>query len=133
MFLGSYTPSFDQKSSRLALPKKIRSDLKSNEIILSFGFEQCLFGFDLKSWQKESGRQLQIPITNKKSRDVRRFLFSSAEHLRLDNQGRIVLSDTLLYFAKITKPIVIGAGDHFEIWDEYIWNRKRKTLEEVVL
>ncbi len=133
MFLGSYKPSFDAKSRRFALPKKIRTELKNDQVILSLGFDKCIFGFDPNSWDREAKKQLEQPITDKSARDTRRFLFSSAEHIVLDNQGRFILPDNLCKFAKISKPVVIGAGDHFEIWDENNWSREKNILEEVVL
>ena len=133
MFLGSYKPSFDAKTRRIALPKKLREKLKSNEIIDLPGFESCIFGFDIKSWKVEAQRQLSQPLTEKGARSIRRFIFSDAQHLRLDPQGRFILPDNLLKFAKIEKPVVIGAGDHFEIWNWKIWQKEKEKLEEAVL
>ena len=131
MFLGSYKPSFDKSTRRIALPKKLRDQLKSNEVILSFGFENCIFGFDTKAWQEESEKQLREPLTSRSSRNIRRFFFASAGHIPLDSQGRLVIPGNLLKHAKIKEPIVIGAGDHFEIWDEQIWQGQQKELGEV--
>jgi len=128
MFLGSYKPSFDKFSRRIALPKKIRDYLATKEIILSFGFENCIFGFDTKSWEKESSTQIDQPITDKRAREIRRFLFSAATITKLDEQGRFVLPNNLLKHAKIKDPLVIGAGDHFEIWDETIWKKQQKKV-----
>ena len=130
MFLGSYRPSFDLNSRRIALPKKIREYLATNEIILSFGFEKCIFGFDTQAWQKQSEKQLDRPITDRASRDIRRFFFATAEHIRLDDQGRFVIPGGLLEYAEVKSPIIIGAGDHFEIWDEVNWNAHKLTLGE---
>jgi len=130
MFLGSYRPSFDLNSRRIALPKKIREYLATNEIILSFGFEKCIFGFDTQAWQKQSEKQLDRPITDRTSRDIRRFFFATAEHIRLDDQGRFVIPGQLLEYAEVKSPIIIGAGDHFEIWDEVNWNAHKLTLGE---
>ena len=130
MFLGSYRPSFDLNSRRIALPKKIREYLATNEIILSFGFEKCIFGFDTQAWQKQSEKQLDRPITDRASRDIRRFFFATAEHIRLDDQGRFVIPGQLLEYAEVKSPIIIGAGDHFEIWDEVNWNAHKLTLGE---
>lgn len=123
--MGSYQPSFDPQTRRIALPKKIRSYLAKNEIILSFGFEKCVFGYDPKIWERESARELQKPITQRSARDIRRFLFSAARSVDLDDQGRFVFPPDLLEYAKIRIPIVIGAGDHFEIWDQLIWDKYR--------
>lgn len=130
MFLGSYRPSFDQNSRRIALPKKIRDYLATSKIILSYGFDQCVFGFDTESWEKESEKQLSHPITDRNARSNRRFFFSSARAIDLDNQGRFVIPSDLLVFAKIQSPIVIGAGDHFEIWDENRWEEQKRRFEK---
>src|SRR3989344_3750252 len=121
MFLGSYEPSFDLLTRRIALPKKIRDYLATSEVILSFGFEKCIFGFDVKAWEEEAKKQLDLPLTERYPRDIRRFIFSSAAAIKLDDQGRFVIPVNYLEYADIKKPIVIGAGDHFEIWDETTW------------
>ena len=130
MFLGSYRPSFDRQTRRLALPKKIRDYLATSQIILSYGFDRCVFGFDTKSWEKESEKQLASPITDRNARSNRRFFFSSARVVDLDNQGRFVIPGDLLIWAKITNPVVIGAGDHFEIWQEMLWEEQKRRLEK---
>ena len=132
MFLGSYIPSFNLNSRRLALPKKIRDYLATSEIILSIGFEKCLFGFDTKNWQAESKKQLVLPITQRRSRDLRRIFFASATPIKLDDQGRFVIPSDLLEYAKIKRPIIIGAGDHFEIWERKTWQEERLRLDKEI-
>jgi MraZ protein len=130
MFLGSYTPSFDVKTRRVALPKKIRDYLKSGEIVLSYGFETCIFGFDSSAWEKESQRQLNEPLNERRSRDLRRFFFATAERIQLDDQGRFVIPGNLLSYAKVTEPVIVGAGDHFEIWDKNIWQEELNKISK---
>lgn len=129
MFLGSYKPSFDAQTRRVALPKKIRDYLATNEVILSYGFDRCIFGYDTQSWEKESEKQLAVSVTDRSSRDIRRFFFSSANLIKLDNQGRFVIPGDLLQHGQVEDPIIIGAGDHFEIWDHKKWDEKKKGLE----
>lgn len=128
VFLGSYKPSFDKKSRRVALPKRIRDYLTSEEIVLSLGFEKCVFGYDSQVWRRESQKHLAEPVISRHGRDIRRFLFSAAVTVRLDGQGRLIMPSDLLKYAKIKKPIVIGAGDHFEIWEETNWNKYQIEL-----
>lgn len=132
MFLGSYRTSFDKTSRRIALPIKIRDYLATSNIVLSYGFEKCIFGFDTKKWQQEANKRFSESLAEKRGRDLRRFIFSAAEHTRLDDQGRFVIPVNLAKFAKIERPIIVGAGDHFEIWDEITWSQKLRTLGEVV-
>jgi len=57
----------------------------------------------------------------------------NAEFVRMSFEGiaenEIVLDPSRL--ASFTKPIIIGAGDHFEIWDEVIWQRHKVKLQRV--
>lgn len=130
MFLGSYTPSFNKLSRRIALPKKLRDQLSTNEIILSYGFEKCIFGFDIKAWEKESAKQLSESITTRGARDIRRFFFSAAQFVKFDDQGRFVIPSNLYQYSQIKNPIIAGCGDHFEIWDKVKWQEYQSQLQK---
>ncbi len=129
MFLGSYTPSFDLNSRRIALPIKLREYLATSEIVLSKGFEKCIFGFNRQGWEKESKKQLDQSLSDRKARGIRRFFFSGASINHLDNQGRFIIPISLCKWAQIKKPIIVGAGDHLEIWDNDLWIKEEKKLE----
>lgn len=130
MFLGEYKTNFSGKG-RVILPRKFRQELKGKEIILSRGFENCIWGFDLKDFEEEARRQLEISATEERARYLRRYLFSSSESVELDAQGRIIIPSALLDFASVKGEVVlIGAGDHFEIWDFKLWEKHIKVIEE---
>ena len=129
MFLGEYQTNFSGKG-RVILPRKLRDELKSKEVILSRGFEKCIWGFDLKDFEKEAKKQLEISATEERARYMRRYLFSGSESVELDAQGRIIIPTSLVDFASIKKEVVIiGAGDHFEIWEVKLWNKHIKIIE----
>ncbi len=122
MFLGEYQPNLTD-GSRLALPKKLREQILGDEVVLSRGFEKCIFVYDKQDWIKESQKQIDNPITDSKTRDLRRYMFAGAVDSKLDSQGRIVVPANLLSYAGLEKNItVIGAGDHVEIWNTETWN-----------
>lgn len=131
MFLGEYLTKFTGLG-RVVLPKKFRHELLgAREVILSRGFEGCIVGFKLKDWEKEALRQLEIPITDQVGRDIRRYLFSAAESVTLDVQGRFVIPKALLEYAGLKDAVVlIGAGDHFEVWKPINWQKVIKRLTE---
>lgn len=121
LFLGEYEHSLDDRG-RITLPRKIRQEIEENEIILARGLDNCIFGFDKGSWEKEAGKHLDTPVTDNSGRQVRRYLFSAAQKVEIDKLGRILLPAQLKEYALITREIiVIGAGDHFEIWDKANW------------
>jgi len=130
MFFGQYQHSLDNRG-RVSLPKKIRQEIDSHEVVLIKGFEPCLFGYEKKVWEEGSIEELSNPISDKKTRDLRRYLFSGASTEEIDKVGRVLLPASLKNYAKIKDNlIIIGAGDHFEIWDEKTWNEYLARLEK---
>lgn len=122
MFLGEYQPNITE-GSRIALPKKLRDQIHGDEIILSRGFEKCIFLYDKEDWVNEAKKQVENPISDLKTRDLKRYMFASAAESAIDAQGRIVLPTTLKTYAAIDKKTcVVGAGDHIEIWDADAWS-----------
>lgn len=131
LFLGEYDHAIDDRG-RVTLPRKIRQVLEIAEVVLSKGFDKCVFGFDLASWQKEAGKHLDTPVTDAKGRELRRYLFSAAEKVEVDKLGRILLPTHLKEYAGIAHDVrVIGAGDHFEIWEPAAWRIYAKSLGAV--
>lgn len=122
LFLGEYDHTLDERS-RVTLPRKIRQEIEEREVVLSRGFDACIFGFDKMSWEREAEKNLESPVVEAKGRELRRYLFAAAERVEIDKLGRILLPAQLKEYAKIDKNVVIiGAGDHFEIWPQDTWS-----------
>lgn len=129
MFLGEYQPNLTD-GSRLALPKKLREQILGDEVVLSRGFEKCIFVYDKQDWLNESQKQIDNPITDSRTRDLRRYMFAGATDSKLDSQGRIVIPTNLQGYASLNKSVtVIGAGDHIEIWDTESWNQYFESVQ----
>lgn len=123
MFLGEYKHNLT-KGNRLALPSKIRGEIETNEIVLARGFEACILGYQKSTWEEISKTELTKPVSEVEARRIRRQLFSGAILIEIDQQGRVVVPKNLLTYAKIeNEAVVIGAGDHFEIWEKSVWQR----------
>jgi MraZ protein len=121
MFLGEYQPNITE-GNRIALPKKLREQIIGEEIILAKGFEKCVFLYDRGDWAQEWQKQVDNPITDLKTRELKRYVFSGAVDASIDDQGRFVLPQSLKVYAGLEKGIiVIGAGDHVELWDCTLW------------
>ncbi len=124
-YLGEFRHNLTEKH-RLALPKRIRTEIDSYEVILLRGFESCLLGYDREKWMEASKQPLSIPLQDQQGRDLRRKLFGSAVVLELDGQGRMVIPESHLSWAELTgnvgeEVVIVGAGDHFEIWKKEKW------------
>lgn len=115
----------------MALPKKIREQIRGEGLVLSRGFEKCLFGYDREDWLMEAEKQVSLPISDPKVRTLKRYMFSGAAEVEFDEQGRIVLPPSLKEYAGIIGDVtVLGAGDHFEIWNSGNWQEHFKSIEQ---
>lgn len=131
LFLGEYDHALDERG-RVTLPRKIRQELGEEQVILARGFDICIFGFDRESWEREAAKQLEAPVTDEKARAIRRYMFAGAEKVGVDKLGRILVPALLKEYANVREAVmVIGAGDHFELWDKAHWEEYRKGLGQV--
>lgn len=135
MFFGEYFISFRKKKNRLALPAKIRNQIKGDEVVLSKGFDGCIFGYEKEEWKKSTQKELEVPITNPEARQIRRHLFSGATITEYDNQGRTVIPQPLVDYAQLDEEeiAIIGAGDHFEIWNKNAWREYLKNTDQKIV
>lgn len=130
MFLGEYKAKFTGKG-RVILPKKIREEINGDKFILSRGFEGCVWGFTLNTFEEESRKQLEVSATDEKARRLRRYLFSGSETVDLDRQGRFVIPRGLIEYGRLKGEVaIIGAGDHFEIWNKLDWVQQLVRIEK---
>ncbi len=122
VFFGEYQVS-SSAPGRILLPKKLRELLKGNTFVLTRGFDSCLAGYDRQDWESRSQALMTVSLLERDNIEKRRSLFSSAVYSDIDDQGRFVIPKHLLSFAGISeKAMVVGVGDHFEIWEPAKWN-----------
>lgn len=131
MFLGTFETNLMERG-RMALPKKIREVLAGQRMVITIGFEECIFGFAEGNWYEVTKSELTRPLfSDKEGRDLRRNMCSSAEAVDLDAQGRFIIPELMVNYAKIKDNLVIiGAGDHFEIWSKSKWEEYRQKLRK---
>lgn len=128
MLLGTYQPNLIGRN-RLALPAKLRKEIIGDRLVLSAGFEECILGFEEKKWEEVTREDLLRPLSDKEGRELRRKMFSQASVAELDGQGRFVVPESLIPGGELRDEIVIiGAGDHFEIWRKDLWEKYRSKL-----
>lgn len=132
MFLGEYKVKFTGQG-RIVLPRKFRNGIEGEKtVVLSRGMDGCIWGFSKSDWEEEVKKQLEVPVTEKAGRDLRRYLFSAAEMVMVDEQGRFVIPGVLLEYAELKdEAVVIGAGDHFEVWAPSVWKSLLKEITSV--
>lgn len=129
VFFGEYQINFSG-SGRLLLPKKLRELLKGNTFILTKGFGNCLSGYDKDDWEKRASELLNPSLLQPTDMDNRRYIFSSLVYLEIDDQGRFVVPKNLLEYGQLKdKAVIIGVGDHFEIWETKKWEAYKLKIK----
>lgn len=128
MFFGTYK-NIKVDKRRLSLPKKIRSELLGDKVVLTSGFDDgCIFGYEENVWQETSKVELVNPIKDALARKTRRQMFAEASIEDLDEHGRTIIPQNLADIAKLKDEVlIIGAGDHFEIWDPKNWDEYKQN------
>ena len=122
VFFGEYLVSFTG-AGRMVIPKKIRELLPGSQFVLTKGFDHCLNGYSQSDWQDRAKSLLSVSLIDKTQLEIRRFVFSSAVFLDVDEQGRCVVPKHLLSHAGISEKVLIaGVGDHFEVWNPDKWS-----------
>lgn len=127
VFFGEYQQTFSS-SGRLVLPKKLRELLKGNIFILTKGFDFCLAGYDKEDWEERAKSLLGVSLLDKENIEKRRFVFSSAVYLEIDEQGRFVIPRSMIEYSGLNgKAVIVGVGDHFELWSVARWEKYQKS------
>ena len=129
MLSNNFRHNVDTKN-RLFVPAKYREELGETFVI-----SQSIRGNYLKIYSHSEWEKYIAPIKllpRKTSEEALRFLIGNSIEVSPDTQGRIVLPNSMLQFASITKgTVIIGCGDYAEIWAEesYETNQTEQDME----
>jgi MraZ protein len=84
-----------------------------------------------ESFDLISQRVNQISMTDPAARLLRRLIFSNAAEVEFDRNGRILIQAYLRNGVNLNgSAIVVGVGDHFEIWAPELWQQQTALLED---
>ena len=121
MFSGEYNHTIDEKG-RLIIPSRFRYEL-GESFVLTRGLDGCICIYPQSEWDLLEAKLSELPLTNKNSRLVTRFLVCGAVNCELDKQGRILIPAPLREHAALEKEVVlVGTLERIEIWDKARWN-----------
>jgi len=124
MFRGQFDHAIDEKG-RLSIPAKFREALRKEKTLVLTSSDAYLTAYPLKEWRALEDRLRANPKFKREQRDFLRFVYSSAEDVAMDSQGRILVPQGLRQRAGIMREVVIiGMMDTIEIWDKGRWAAK---------
>jgi MraZ protein len=129
MFLGQYRHNFDTKG-RLTIPARFR-ELLTDGAYITRGLEKNLMVLTAPEFEAITRRMNQTSITDPTARDLKRLLFSTADRVEPDGNGRILIPQYLRELAGLdSEAFLVGVGDYFEIWSPEGWDEKMALLND---
>ena len=129
MFFGSYQHNLDAKG-RLLLPSRFRNEA-GNLLYIMKGFDGALSIFKEVDFKKLVDNIENHPFNKKDSRDYIRVQLASVREMEVDSLGRILIPKEILNKYHLGREvIVIGVGDHIEIWNREDYERYEQETNE---
>ena len=129
MFFGNYSHSLDEKG-RLVIPRKMREEL-GNKIFIMKGFDGALAIYQESAYAKVMEELEHYSFNKKENRDYLRLKLASIVDLDVDKMGRVQLPSATLGKYHINKDVVVlGAGDHIEVWDKARYEEYMSSIED---
>ena len=130
LFVGEHKHSLDAKN-RLFIPAKYR-DMLGDSFYITRKMEKCLAIYSESEWSKLTDKLNTLPDSVVGS--IKQFLYSKTISVSPDSQGRVVLPPELLTYAGIEKnTVIIGVGDHLQIWSDGLWEEKENAIDTAAL
>lgn len=129
MFLGEFEHTIDDKG-RLTIPARFRDEL-ADGIVITRGFDKCLWAYTRSEWERLAEQIAKMPSAHRPSRNLARFLFSSAFDSSPDKQGRVLITQPLRDYAEIeNETVIIGVMNRIEIWQPQHWSDIINEVEQ---
>ncbi|MFP4501584.1 MAG: division/cell wall cluster transcriptional repressor MraZ [Candidatus Hydrogenedentota bacterium] len=135
MYYGESTTRLDEKG-RITLPAKMRQTMdvhKHSDWYMTRGYDHCIFLYPHPEWIKIADQLGQFSPMDPRALDFRRLLFGSVAEVSPDRQGRIPMPPYLRDHAGLDlkeEAVVVGVGEHIEIWSARRWRDFRESKDE---
>jgi transcriptional regulator MraZ len=128
-FRGHFEHSLDAKN-RLSIPARFRASFSSGTV-LAKNPEPCVAVWTPATHESIIERALAgLNPMSAQYRKLSRFYQGNSFELDLDAAGRVTLPPPLLAHASIGKEVVVvGVGDHLEVWGKERWAREQEALD----
>ena len=129
-FRGLHELSLDPKN-RVNIPATFRPGLAEG-IVLRPNPDNCIeIWAESKAEEKEAETMAELNPFSRDARKMQRRIFSMSSNVKLDSAGRVLLSKPLIELAGLEgKCVLIGAGDHLEIWGPEEWDSEATENEQ---
>lgn len=132
MLSGEFNHSVDAKN-RMFIPAKFREDLGSTFVLFKSVRDEYIKVMSIPEWESYIA-PIKEKLSGKEKERIIRMLTSTASEVTPDAQGRVLIPQTLLDYAKIGKnAVVVGCDNYAEIWAEEVYTKMmaQEDMEEI--
>ena len=124
VFQGCSALTLDAKG-RVSIPTRHRDALVSAEqgrLTLTRHPDGCLLVYPRSVWEERRDVIARFPMS---ARALQRLLLGNALDVDMDAAGRILVSPELRQAVGLARDVMLlGMGNHFELWDTAEWARR---------
>jgi MraZ protein len=131
-FTGEYSCALAGRE--LTLPSAVHQHLDASgrrRLYLTPGPDECLWLHTAAGLDRLADRLNHASGSAAGMRRAARVCFAQTEACGLDRGGRLVLPERLAQYAGLQQDVVLlGVGDHWELWDAQHWQQYTQTQEK---
>lgn len=141
MFYGESTHVLDGKF-RVTIPKRFQEELgreggrESTGALACFltrGQDRCVYLFTETGFERALAGLAIAAFNGENQRAAQRVFFANTARVELDAQGRVLVPEKLRAHLGTDKEVVIvGVGDHAEIWAADVWTKYHAQHEPIL-
>jgi MraZ protein len=125
---GTHRCTLDAKNG-LTLPKAVREQMgEQDTLFITLGSDHCVWLTTAAGLEKLTDRLEKSPAVEDDAKVARRRYFAQTERVTVDKNGYVVVPAALLESAGLKQDaVLIGVGDHLELWDTQRWHKYSQT------
>jgi MraZ protein len=117
LLTGEFENTLDEKG-RISLPVKLRQKISGKVVMLTKGYNSCVWVLPPEQWDSVAEKFLDASLTFEKADFLHHQFITSMQEVEIDRAGRIVVPPSLRKHAKLTRDcVILGTGKKMEIWD----------------
>lgn len=137
MFYGESSHALDGKF-RVTVPKRFQDEFARDAsgtlcCFLTRGQDRCLYLFSESGFERALAGLDIAAFNGENQRAAQRVFFANTARIELDAQGRVLVPEKLRAHLGTDKDVVIvGVGDHAELWAKDVWERYHAQHEPIL-
>jgi MraZ protein len=125
---GTHGCKLDAKCG-LTLPKAVRDQIGDHDtLFVTLGSDHCVWLTTAAGLEKLTDRMEKSPAVEDDAKVARRRYFAQTERVAVDKNGYLMVPTALLESVGLKQDaVLIGVGDHLELWDAQRWHKYSQT------